>query len=72
MKMPTIHVLDDGPYQVKGSFNLVDAEGNSFEVDKDVSLCRCGYSDNKPFCDRTHEEIDFKSAPRVEDVFVEV
>ncbi len=72
MKNPTIHVLDNGPYQVKGSFDVVDSDGNRFETEKDVSLCRCGYSDNKPFCDGTHEEIDFESAPRAEDLMVEV
>jgi len=72
MKTPSIHIQDNGPLQVKGAFELVDAEGNKYEIKQDVSLCRCGASDNKPFCDRSHEEIHFKSAPRAERQTIEV
>ncbi len=72
LKIPTIEVQDNGPYQIKGSFNLIDAKGNAYEVENDISLCRCGHSDNKPFCDGTHEEINFKSEPRAEKLMVEV
>lgn len=67
MKTPTIHVQDNGPYQVKGSFEIMDAKGNTFHAEDDISLCRCGRSGNKPFCDGTHMEIDFESEPRAED-----
>lgn len=60
----TIKVRDNGPYLVTGSFEVVDAEGNMFETKKTVSLCRCGHSSNKPFCDGTHKKIGFESAPR--------
>ena len=53
--MPTIKVEDNGPYQLKGSIHLIDEKGNSFETDADISLCRCGHSDNKPFCDGSHK-----------------
>jgi len=59
-----LKVQDNGPYEVSGSFKIVDAEGNAFEIDDSVTLCRCGYSHDKPFCDGTHEEINFKSEPR--------
>lgn len=73
MKTPSIQMKDNGPYQIRGSFALIDATGNEYEVGSDISLCRCGRSENKPFCDGTHEEIDFESAPRAEeDVMVEV
>jgi CDGSH-type Zn-finger protein len=49
-----IQVLDNGPLVVRGDINLVDAEGNAFPTKKQVSLCRCGLSQNKPFCDGTH------------------
>jgi CDGSH-type Zn-finger protein len=42
----------------------VDAEGNSFEHKESFSLCRCGGSGNKPFCDGTHKLNGFESAPR--------
>jgi len=70
--MPTIKVEDNGPYQLKGSIHLIDEKGNAFETDADISLCRCGHSDNKPFCDGTHDEIGFESAPRAEKLMVEV
>lgn len=72
MKTSSIHVQDDGPYQIKGSFEIIDAKGNTFETKNDISLCRCGASQNKPFCDRTHAEIDFESAPRAEKIMIEV
>lgn len=68
----TIKVTDDGPYEVTGSFELIDADGHSFEMKKGVSLCRCGLSGEKPFCDGTHLEVDFESAPRANDLMVEV
>lgn len=67
-----IKVTDNGPYQVAGTFKIVDQNGDSFTKEGDVSLCRCGYSDNKPFCDGTHEEIQFKSEPHVNKLMVEV
>ncbi|WP_099156695.1 CDGSH iron-sulfur domain-containing protein [Virgibacillus ndiopensis] len=62
----TIKVSDNGPYVVTGSYEVVDADGNTFKTKKAVSLCRCGHSSNKPFCDGTHKEIDFDSAPRAD------
>lgn len=67
-----IKVTDNGPYEVTGSFEIIDSHGNSFSKEGDISLCRCGYSENKPFCDGTHEEIEFKSKPRVNELMVEV
>lgn len=73
IKTTSIHIQDNGPYQLEGKFEIMDAEGERFEVDHSVSLCRCGYSENKPFCDGTHEVIQFESTPRVnEDLMVEV
>lgn len=64
MAESNIKVNDNGPYVVTGTFEVVDAEGNAFETKKAVSLCRCGHSSNKPFCDGTHKEVGFDSAPR--------
>ncbi len=51
-----ITVRLNGPYMVEGPFELVDQEGNAFTVEegKRIALCRCGQSDNKPFCDASH------------------
>ncbi|GGE24216.1 hypothetical protein GCM10011571_27950 [Marinithermofilum abyssi] len=49
-----ITVRDKGPLLVKGDVEMVDAEGNRFETKKQFALCRCGLSQNKPFCDGAH------------------
>ena len=60
----TITPSDNGPYIVKGRFKLIDGAGNEFEVRETAALCRCGQSENKPFCDGTHNKVSFESAPR--------
>lgn len=60
----TITVRDNGPLRVEGPVRLVDAEGNVFEHKAAFSLCRCGHSQNKPFCDGSHRTVGFESAPR--------
>ena len=57
---PMVTVLKDGPYAITGGIELLDqdmAEGASTEH---YTLCRCGGSQNKPFCDGTHWQIGFK------------
>ncbi|MBI3785844.1 MAG: CDGSH iron-sulfur domain-containing protein [Deltaproteobacteria bacterium] len=57
-----IKVLKDGPYEVKGAFQLVDAKRASFNLNEDpIYLCRCGKSATKPFCDGTHNTCGFKA-----------
>lgn len=53
-----ITVLDKGPYLVKGNFIIVDTNGNEEEKEGNVAFCRCGLSNNKPFCDGTHRTTD--------------
>lgn len=62
----TIRVRENGPYVVEGPVRLIDAEGNEFDISakKRVSLCRCGASVTKPFCDGTHSRIGFAAAER--------
>jgi len=57
---PSITVTRDGPYAVAGGAQLLEqswAQGASTEH---YTLCRCGASKNKPFCDGTHWSIEFK------------
>jgi CDGSH-type Zn-finger protein len=63
MSKTKITVRDNGSLLVQGDFELVDAEGNAIETKPAVSLCRCGLSDNKPFCDGSHKG-KFESAVR--------
>ena len=62
-----IKVRDNGPYKVTGPIRLVDVEGAAWDLPpgETVALCRCGRSENKPFCDRSHREAGFESCERV-------
>jgi uncharacterized Fe-S cluster protein YjdI len=58
---PTVTVLKNGPYYITGGIELIGeniqfGEGASKEH---YTLCRCGASENKPFCDGEHRKIDF-------------
>jgi len=56
-----ITVLNNGPYMVEGEFTLQDAQGKAFTVKGQAYLCRCGGSQNKPFCDGSHKKNRFQS-----------
>ena len=59
----TITVRRNGSFKVEGPFRLIDSNGNEMPVDKPViSLCRCGHSQNKPFCDGSHKTAGFNGA----------
>jgi len=61
----TITALENGPYLVKGSVNIQDADGTRYTTEREViAMCRCGGSTNKPFCDGTHSKIGFAAAER--------
>lgn len=54
--------LADGPYLIEGPLELLDPDGNKFNVAAEkIALCRCGGSSMKPFCDGTHRRIEFKA-----------
>ena len=50
-----IKVMDNGSFRVTGDVELIDMEGNKFETKETFSLCRCGPSQNMPFCDAAHK-----------------
>jgi CDGSH-type Zn-finger protein len=61
---PSITVTKDGPYEVVGGVEMpgqIRAQGASAEH---CTLCRCGGSKNKPFCDGTHWSMGFKDGSR--------
>ena len=49
-----------GPIWLRGGIPVVSADGFAYEVRNRMTLCRCGASRNKPFCDGTHAHIKFK------------
>ena len=58
---PTVTVLKNGPYHITGGIDLIGeniqfGEGASKEH---YTLCRCGASENKPFCDGAHRNSKF-------------
>lgn len=55
MKKAQIKVMDNGSYRVTGGIELIDMEGNAFDTKDTFSLCRCGLSNRKPFCDGSHK-----------------
>ncbi len=57
----TITVGPDGPLYVRGDIEIQNADGETLLEDTRVALCRCGESENKPLCDDTHKDIDFKA-----------
>jgi CDGSH-type Zn-finger protein len=58
-----ITVRPNGPLRVEGVVRLLDAEGGEWDLTgkPGISLCRCGHSANKPFCDGSHKAAGFES-----------
>jgi uncharacterized Fe-S cluster protein YjdI/CDGSH-type Zn-finger protein len=54
----------NGPLLVRGRIEVRDADGNTFVRGTRVALCRCGNSQNPPFCDLSHRAAGFRSHPR--------
>lgn len=63
---PSIGVVEDpgqgvsGPLWVRGGIPVTAADGGQYEVRNRATLCRCGASGNKPFCDGSHAAIGFR------------
>ena len=58
-----ITVNKNGSLRIEGEFTIYDAAGNAFDLAgrTSISLCRCGHSGDKPFCDGTHRQVEFQS-----------
>lgn len=63
---PSIGVVEDpalgcsGPLWVRGGISIESQDGETYEKRNRVTLCRCGASGNKPFCDGSHASIEFQ------------
>ena len=67
MAQVKITVRKNGPYRVEapeGTIELVDGDGNAYDLTGKpaFSLCRCGASANRPFCDGAHNKVGFQAA----------
>ena len=58
-RKPTITVVKNGPYIVRGLEHFKDSAGRELPAQPTMSLCRCGASKNKPYCDGSHTKIGF-------------
>jgi len=63
MPSAKITVRNNGPLRIEGEFEFSDQEGKLFGLGgrTGISLCRCGHSENKPFCDGSHKKVGFQS-----------
>ena len=59
-----ISIRPNGPYLVEGDCELLDPQGNKMDTTgrAKIALCRCGASAQKPFCDGTHNKVNFQAA----------
>lgn len=56
----TVKIMRDGPIVVKGSFKLINSGNKKVISDSIISICRCGKSDQMPFCDGHHRKTGFQ------------
>lgn len=57
MATTTITVRSNGSLKIEGDFEIVDKDGNVYGLEgrEIISVCRCGLSQTKPFCDGSHK-----------------
>jgi hypothetical protein len=51
-----IEVIDNGPIKITGNFLLSDYKRDIMDTSREILLCRCGRSGNKPYCDDSHKK----------------
>jgi CDGSH-type Zn-finger protein len=59
-RAPLVTVADSGPYQITGGIELTDVKQGAGASREHYTLCRCGASGNKPFCDGSHWNVGFR------------
>ncbi len=59
---PMVTVTNDGPYAITGGIELIGVSFGDGASKEHYTLCRCGASKNKPFCDGTHWQVEFRDA----------
>ena len=70
MAAAKITALHNGPLRIEGDFEICDPQGKSFGLAgrTALSLCRCGHSANKPFCDGSHKQVGFADQVQARDL----
>jgi len=70
MAATKITVKSNGSIRVEGDFEIVDQQGAAFGLGgrTAVSLCRCGHSADKPFCDGSHKRVGFQDEVQARDL----
>jgi len=65
-----VTVVHNGPIRIEGEFEIQDPSGKAFGLAgrTAISLCRCGQSANKPFCDGAHRGCGFTDAVEARDL----
>ena len=53
-------VMPNGPIRIKGSLKVKLANGNVEVKEGTTAFCRCGSSENKPYCDGSHKRVGFE------------
>ncbi len=60
-----ISIMKDGPYVVSGVVTFLDTKGTSYaDLNPIIALCRCGLSQDRPFCDGSHSAGGFTGDER--------
>ena len=61
----TVVPSPNGPLYVRGNVEVRNAEGELIAAGYRMTLCRCGHSQNQPFCDLSHRDVGFTDSPVV-------
>jgi len=60
MENTKIDVLENGPLIVHGTVEIINSNGEKKIKENKTAFCRCGVSQNKPYCDGAHRNAEFK------------
>lgn len=55
--------VPNGPLVVRGELRVLADDGSTFAEERRLAFCRCGNSENQPFCDNSHRRVRFESKP---------
>jgi CDGSH-type Zn-finger protein len=70
MEKLKVTVMKNGPLRIEGDLDINDPAGKCYDLGGRtiLSLCRCGFSGNKPFCDGSHKQHGFEHEPEAFDL----